>query len=78
MSLQNGPKTVNLVNAVTMLISDETSEGISGNHCISFAFPSILTCVAFVGPGFVLFMLSMLLSFVLGFVLTLVGYKEKA
>ena len=33
MSLQNGPKTVNLVNAVTMLISDETSEGISGNHC---------------------------------------------
>ena len=52
--------------------------GISGNHCISFAFPSILTCVAFVGPGFVLFMLSMLLSFVLGFVLTLVGYKEKA
>lgn len=44
---------------------------------ISFAFPSILTCVAFAGPGFLIFMLSMFLGLVLGFILTFVFYKEK-
>lgn len=50
--------------------------GISGNHCISFAFPSVLTCVAFAGPGFLIFMLSMLLGLILGFVFTLLFYKN--
>ncbi|MCQ2585088.1 MAG: PTS transporter subunit EIIC [Treponema sp.] len=52
--------------------------GFAGNHCISFAFPSVLTCVAFAGPGFLLFMLSMLLGLISGFVLTYLFYREKA
>ena len=50
--------------------------GFAGTHCISFAFPSILTCVAFVGQGFGLFLISLLLGLVLGFILTLIFYKK--
>ncbi|MDO5154691.1 MAG: PTS transporter subunit EIIC [Eubacteriales bacterium] len=49
--------------------------GAAGTHCTSFAFPSYLTCVAYVGPGFVTFLLSMAVSFVLGFIFTMVQKK---
>lgn len=49
--------------------------GIAGTHCISFTFPSFLTCVAFIGPGFGIFCLSMALGFILGFVLTIIQKK---
>lgn len=45
--------------------------GYSGAHCISFAFPSIVTSIAYTGDGFVLFLLSMLIGFVAAFLLTL-------
>lgn len=44
--------------------------GAAGTHCTSFAFPSFLTSVAYVGPGFGLFLFSMVLSFVLAFIFT--------
>ena len=44
--------------------------GYAGTHCLSFAFPSYLTAVAYVGPGFAMFLLSMAVSFVISFVLT--------
>lgn len=44
--------------------------GAAGTHCTSFAFPSYLTSVAYVGPGFVPFLLSMAISFVLAFLFT--------
>lgn len=40
-------------------------------HCNSFAFPSILTSVAYVGPGFAVFLLSMALGLVLSFIFTM-------
>lgn len=49
--------------------------GVAGTHCTSFAFPSFLTSVAFVGPGFGLFLFSMVLSFVLGFLFTWIQKK---
>ena len=49
--------------------------GYAGTQCNSFAFPSFITSVAFVGKGFGLFLLSMVLGFVLGFVLTLLQKK---
>lgn len=49
--------------------------GAAGTHCNSFAFPSYLTCIAFVGPGFVMFLLSMAVSFVLGFLFTMMQKK---
>jgi len=51
--------------------------GVAGTHCTSFAFPSFLTCVAYVGPGFMMFLGSMALSFVLGFIFTMIIYKGK-
>lgn len=45
--------------------------GMAGTHCVSFAFPSFVTAVAFIGPGFVTFLLSMVLGFILGFVFTM-------
>ena len=45
--------------------------GYAGTHCISFAFPSFVTCVAFVGPGFMPFLFSMVMGFIVGFPLTL-------
>lgn len=50
--------------------------GIAGTHCTSFAFPSFLTCVAYVGPGFAMFLISMALSFVLGFIFTMLQKKH--
>lgn len=50
--------------------------GIAGTHCNAFAFPSFLTSVAYVGPGFVPFLLSMVLSFILGFIFTIVQKKH--
>lgn len=49
--------------------------GYAGTHCISFAFPSVLTCVAFVGNGFGLFMVSMVVGLVIGFGTTLFFWK---
>lgn len=45
--------------------------GYAGTHCTSFAFPSFLTCVAYIGPGFMIFLGSMVISFILGFVFTI-------
>lgn len=50
--------------------------GAAGTHCLSFAFPSFLTCVAYIGPGFALFMLSMIICFPLGFLFTIVQKKS--
>jgi len=49
--------------------------GYAGTHCISFTFPSFLTCIAFIGPGFFTFCLSMVIGFILGFLLTIVQKK---
>lgn len=49
--------------------------GAAGTHCTSFAFPSFLTCVAYVGPGFVAFLLSMVVAFPIGFALTMLQKK---
>ena len=49
--------------------------GFAGTHCTSFAFPSFLTSVAFVGPGFGIFLFSMAFSFVHGFLFTWVQKK---
>lgn len=49
--------------------------GAAGTHCTSFAFPSYITCVAYVGPGFVTFLISMAVSFVLAVVFTLIQKK---
>ena len=50
--------------------------GAAGTHCLSFAFPSILTSVAYVGPGFGIFLLTMPLCMVLGFVFTIIQKKQ--
>lgn len=49
--------------------------GYAGTHCISFAFPSFVTCIAFVGPGFGLFLLSLVAGFLVGFLLTFLLMK---
>lgn len=49
--------------------------GAAGTHCSSFAFPSYVTCVAYIGPGFWQFLVSMAISFVLGFFLTFLQKK---
>lgn len=46
--------------------------GFAGSRCTAFAFPSFLTSVAYVGPGFAMFLLSMGISFVLGFLFTFI------
>ena len=51
--------------------------GIAGTHCTSFAFPSFLTSVAFVGPGFAMFLISMAVGFPIAFILTMLFYKGK-
>ena len=50
--------------------------GAAGTHCNAFAFPSFLTSVAYVGPGFVPFLLSMVLGFILGFTFTIIQKKQ--
>lgn len=49
--------------------------GTAGVHCTSFAFPSYVTSVAYVGPGFITFLMSMALSFVIAFVLVMAQKK---
>ncbi|MEE0918916.1 MAG: PTS transporter subunit EIIC [Lachnospiraceae bacterium] len=41
--------------------------GAVGTHCNSFAFPSFLTCVVYVGDGFGVFLLSMVVGFAVAF-----------
>lgn len=53
--------------------------GFAGTLCTSFAFPSILTCVAYLGGGtvsFIIFLCSMALGFVLGFIFTFMQKKK--
>lgn len=45
--------------------------GFAGTRCYSFAFPSVVTCLAYAGPGFGLFMFSMVVGFISGFGLTM-------
>ena len=52
--------------------------GIAGTHCYSFAFPSFLTSVAYIGPGFAWFLFSMVLGFILGFLFTYLQKKQIA
>ncbi|MBQ7637157.1 MAG: PTS transporter subunit EIIC [Lachnospiraceae bacterium] len=52
--------------------------GYAGTHCTSFAFPSYITCVAYVGPGFVEFLASMAVGFVVAFALTFAQKKKLA
>lgn len=49
--------------------------GAAGTHCNNFAFPSYITSVAYVGPGFVTFLISMAVAFVVAFVLVLAQKK---
>lgn len=49
--------------------------GIAGAHCTSFAFPSFITSVAYVGPGFVWFLISMAAALPIGFALTIIQKK---
>ena len=49
--------------------------GFAGTHCTSFAFPSFVTCVAFAGQGFALFLFSMIAGFGVAFILTLLQKK---
>lgn len=49
--------------------------GLAGTHCTSFAFPSILTCVAYYGQGFGMFLLTMPVCAAIGFFLTYVQKK---
>lgn len=50
--------------------------GYAGTHCISFAFPSFLTCVVYVGQGFVMFLLSMVAAFVIALGLMFLQKKQ--
>ena len=50
--------------------------GFAGSQCIAFAFPSFVTCIAYTGEGFVMFLLSMLVAFPIGFGLTYIQKKR--
>ena len=45
--------------------------GCAGSQCLAFAFPSFVTCIAYAGNGFVLFLISMAVAFPIGLGLTL-------
>lgn len=49
--------------------------GTAGIRCTSFAFPSFITSPCFVGPGFLTFLLSMVISFVIAMMLTFLQKK---
>ncbi|MBN2737989.1 MAG: PTS transporter subunit EIIC [Spirochaetales bacterium] len=49
--------------------------GAAGTHCNNFAFPSYITSVAYVGPGFVTFLISMAVAFAVAFVLVMAQKK---
>lgn len=50
--------------------------GAVGTHCSSFAFPSFLTCLVYVGPGFTVFLLSMLVAFLVSIALMFLQKKK--
>ena len=50
--------------------------GFAGARCISFAFPSFVTCVAYVGPGFAMFLVSMIVAFPIAFLLTMLQKNQ--
>lgn len=50
--------------------------GAVGAHCNSFAFPSFLTCVVYLGPGFITFLLSMLAGFAVACILMFLQAKQ--
>jgi len=50
--------------------------GLAGTHCAAFAFPSILTCVAYYGQGFGIFLLTMPVCAGIGFALTMLQGKH--
>ena len=50
--------------------------GLAGARCISFAFPSFVTCVAYVGPGFAMFLVSMIVAFPIAFLLTMLQKNQ--
>ena len=50
--------------------------GAAGTRCSSFAFPSFLTCVVYVGPGFGVFLLSMVVGFVAAFAMIFLQKKK--
>ena len=50
--------------------------GFAGSRCISFAFPSFVTCVAYVGPGFAMFLVSMIVAFPIAFLLTMLQRNQ--
>ncbi|MBR6477781.1 MAG: PTS transporter subunit EIIC, partial [Lachnospiraceae bacterium] len=52
--------------------------GFAGARCISFAFPSFVTCVAYVGQGFAFFLISMIVAFPIAFLLTMLQRKKIA
>ena len=45
--------------------------GFAGSQCLAFAFPSFVTCIAYAGSGFVLFLVSMAVAFPIGLGVTL-------
>ena len=50
--------------------------GLAGARCISLAFPSFVTCVAYVGPGFAMFLVSMIVAFPIAFLLTMLQKNQ--
>lgn len=50
--------------------------GAAGTRCSSFAFPSFLTCVVYVGPGFGVFLLSMVVGFGAAFAMIFLQKKK--
>jgi PTS system beta-glucosides-specific IIC component len=49
--------------------------GYAGSQCLAFAFPSFVTCIAYTGNGFALFLISMAIAFPIGLGLTLLQRK---
>jgi len=49
--------------------------GLSGSQAVSFAFPSFATAIVYFGEGFGMFMMSMVVGFGAGFILTMVQRK---
>lgn len=49
--------------------------GVAGTHCYSFAFPSFITSVAYVGVGFPVFLVSMVVGFIISLVLMMLQKK---
>ena len=50
--------------------------GAAGAHCTSFAFPSFLTSIVYVGPGFGTFLISMVVGFVVTMLLMIPQLRQ--